>query len=249
MQDYKANPPSYSSVALRQGIEELGSFVTGAAMQLVGSQQQWSQTRTEVQAINDMQTSLVYLDVGRRACGGLSTYHALLSSPGVPTPIPCSPPRLPRINPGPWLWSVAVHSARAAGGEGVLSNAGCHHQGANPGAPAAQRRCSSAPGGSSTQWATAGAPEAPCGKEWWARQGKEPPTKPGWAERRTTARSQCSANHRDTVRSRARGAHAHGNTERQVVDGLRTEVCGQQQQSNYPHNNQHILNTPTTGRR
>ena len=33
---------------------------------------------------------------------------------------------------------------------------------------------------------------------------------------------------RDTMRSRARGAHAHGNTERQVVDGLRTEVCVKQ---------------------
>ena len=42
------------------------------------------------------------------------------------------------------------------------------------------------------------------------------------------------------------GAQAHGNTERQVVDGLRTEVCGQQQ-SNNPHNNQHSPNTPTTG--
>ena len=50
-------------------------------------------------------------------------------------------------------------------------------------------------GGSSTQWATAGAPEAPCGKEWWARQEKDPPTKPGWAEPRTTARSWCSVNH------------------------------------------------------
>ena len=36
------------------------------------------------------------------------------------------------------------------------------------------------------------------------------------------------------VRSRAPGAHAQGNTERQVVDGLRTEVCGQQKQSNDP---------------
>ena len=44
---------------------------------------------------------------------------------------------------------------------------------------------------------------------------------------------------RDTVRSRARGAHAHGNAAGQVVDGLRTEVCGQQQQSNDPRNNQH----------
>ena len=38
-------------------------------------------------------------------------------------------------------------------------------------------------------------------------------------------------------------------TERQVVDGLRTEVCGQQKQSNHPHNNQHNLNMPTAGRR
>ena len=68
-------------------------------------------------------------------------------------------------------------------------------QGANPGAPVAQRRCSPALRGSSTQWATAWAPEAPCGKEWWARQEKEPPTKPGWAERRMTVRSQCSVNY------------------------------------------------------
>ena len=35
------------------------------------------------------------------------------------------------------------------------------------------------------------------------------------------------------------GGAAHRNTERQVVDGLRTEVCGQQKQSNDPHNSQH----------
>ena len=40
-------------------------------------------------------------------------------------------------------------------------------------------------------------------------------------------------------RSRAPGPHAHGNTARQVVDGLRTEACGQQGQSNDPRNNQH----------
>ena len=57
------------------------------------------------------------------------------------------------------------------------------------GPPAAQRRCPSAPGGPSTQWATAGAPEAPCGKEWWARQAKGPPTG------RTKARSRSSVNH------------------------------------------------------
>ena len=40
-------------------------------------------------------------------------------------------------------------------------------------------------------------------------------------------------------RSRAPGPHAHGNAARQVVDSLRTEVCGQQNQSNDPGNNQH----------
>ena len=48
-------------------------------------------------------------------------------------------------------------------------------------------------------------------------------------------------------RSRAPGPHAHGITARQVVDGLRTEVCGQRKQPNDPHNNQHNPNTPTTG--
>ena len=38
-----------------------------------------------------------------------------------------------------------------------------------------------------------------------------------------------------------------GKTARQVVDGLRTEVCGHQKQSNDPRNNQHNPNTPTTG--
>ena len=33
------------------------------------------------------------------------------------------------------------------------------------------------------------------------------------------------------------------------MDGLWTEVCGQQKQSNDPHNNQYNPNTPTTGRR
>ena len=48
-------------------------------------------------------------------------------------------------------------------------------------------------------------------------------------------------------RNRAPGHHR--NTVRQAMDGLWTEVCGQQKQSNDPGNNQHILNTPTIGRR
>ena len=43
------------------------------------------------------------------------------------------------------------------------------------------------------------------------------------------------------------GPHAHGNAARQVVGDLRTEVWGQQRQSNDPRNNQHSPNTPTTG--
>ena len=41
-------------------------------------------------------------------------------------------------------------------------------------------------------------------------------------------------------RNRALGPHAHRNTARQAMDGLWTEVYGQQKQSNDPGNNQHI---------
>ena len=50
-------------------------------------------------------------------------------------------------------------------------------------------------------------------------------------------------------RNRAPGPHAHRNTARQATDGLWTEVCGRQKQSNDPGNNQHSPNTPTTGLR
>ena len=48
-------------------------------------------------------------------------------------------------------------------------------------------------------------------------------------------------------RNRALGPHR--NTARQAMDGLWTEVCGQQKQSNDPGIHQHILNTPIIGRR
>ena len=52
-------------------------------------------------------------------------------------------------------------------------------------------------------------------------------------------------NGRDSAwRNRAPGPHAHRNTARQATDGLWTEVCGQQKQSEDPGNNQHILNSP-----
>ena len=50
-------------------------------------------------------------------------------------------------------------------------------------------------------------------------------------------------------RTRAPGPDAHRNIARQATDGVWTEVCGQQKQSNDPGNNQHILNMPTIGRR
>ena len=50
-------------------------------------------------------------------------------------------------------------------------------------------------------------------------------------------------------RNRAPGPHAHRNTARQAIDGLWTEACGHQKQSNDPRNNQHILNTPAIGHR
>ena len=48
---------------------------------------------------------------------------------------------------------------------------------------------------------------------------------------------------------RKRAPGPHRNTARQAMDGLWTEVCGQQKQSNDPGHNQHILNTPIIGRR
>ena len=52
-----------------------------------------------------------------------------------------------------------------------------------------------------------------------------------------------------TAKGGAPGPHAHRNTARQATDGLWTEVCGRQKQSNDPRNNQHILHTPNIGRR
>ena len=47
----------------------------------------------------------------------------------------------------------------------------------------------------------------------------------------------------------SRGGGVRGNTARQVLEGLWTEARGRQKQSNDPSDNQHNLNTPTTGRR
>ena len=110
-------------------------------------------------------------------------------------------------------------------------------QGANHGATAAQRRCSSAPRGSSTQWATAGGPEVPCGTECWARQGKEPPTKQGWA-----VPGQC-VDEQGTWASRTRKCSEAG-CRRPQDGGVWTAKTVKRL-----GNNQRNPNNPTTGRR
>ena len=101
-----------------------------------------------------------------------------------------------------------------------------------------------------------------------ARNWEERKQQRNWAQSRPTHGSETSPNrtHNNTqgnheVRAlqqppnAARGRTAHlglthtENTARQAMDGLWTEACGQQKQSNDPANNQHILNTPTIGRR
>ena len=91
-------------------------------------------------------------------------------------------------------------------------------------APAAAARARASPAGPGI-WAGGGI--------WWTVGGGGG----GMVDRRDSA-----------WRSRAPGTHAHGNTARQAMDGLRTEARGRQKQSNDPGNNQHILNTPIIGR-
>ena len=93
------------------------------------------------------------------------------------------------------------------------------------------------------------APEAPCGKRMVGQAREGTSDKTGVGRTKDDGAVKVQQITRDTMRSRARGPHAHGNTERQIVGGLSTEVCGQQKQSNDPHNNQHSPSTPSTGRR
>ena len=66
---------------------------------------------------------------------------------------------------------------------------------------------------------------------------------------RPAVRGKSTYDGRPGQRVEQQGTWASQNTVRQAMDGLWTEVCGQQKQSNDPGNNQHILNTPTIGRR
>ena len=54
-----------------------------------------------------------------------------------------------------------------------------------------------------------------------------------------TSRSGPVAGHRLGALEGGGGTSAHRNTARQAMDGLWTEACGQQKQSNDPRNNQH----------
>ena len=127
------------------------------------------------------------------------------------------------------------------------------------------------PRGPSTQWATTGAPDAFCGATSVRRgsgthganpgplrhsavvrlcPGDPAPSGPPLGPlRRPVERNGGPGKGRNLQRrNRAPGLHAHGNANWQVVDGPRTEVCGQQKQSNDPRNNQHNPNTANTGR-
>ena len=96
-----------------------------------------------------------------------------------------TPPRLSDPTGGSPTPSGAAGVPEASSGT-ASARRGSGTQRANPGAPAAQHRLSPVPGGSSTQLAATGVPAWHCGKEWWSRKGKEPQTKPGWADPRTT---------------------------------------------------------------
>ena len=109
------------------------------------------------------------------------------------------------------------------------------HPEGQTGAPAAQCPCPSTLRGTCTQWATTGAPDASRAATSARRGSGTQGTNPGApaAQRRCSSapRGSCASGPPlGPVWSRAPGAHAHGNAERQVVDGLRTEVCGQQKQ-------------------
>ena len=93
------------------------------------------------------------------------------------------------------------------------------------------------------------------GASWWDRSGcaKRAPrsaNRQGEEQHRHIERGSHMVDGRDSAwRSRAPRPHTHRNTARQIMDGLWTEARGRQKQSNDLGNNQHNLNTPTTGRR
>ena len=106
----------------------------------------------------------------------------------------------------------------------VSAHRGWGTQRANPGAPAAQRLCLSMLRGTCAQWATTGAPDA-------LRAGDQAPGEPTlgplWHSavlRLHSGDPVPSGPPLGPVQNRAPGAHAHGSTERQVVDGNNSQT-------------------------
>ena len=86
--------------------------------------------------------------------------------------------------------------------------------------------------------------QKPCSEE----QRRREPTPQNCKQGAVTGKGHMVDGRDNAWRRRAPGPHARGNTARQVMDGLWTEARGRQKQSNDTGNNQHNLNTPTTGR-
>ena len=120
-------------------------------------------------------------------------------------------------------------------------------QGANPGALRHSAVVRLRPGDPAPSGPPLG-PEAPCGKEWWATQEKEPPAKLEWAEPRTTAQSGCSVNHP--------GHHAEQGTWGSRTQNHREAGCGRPEDGGVwaaktvkrPPQQPAQPSTPTTGR-
>ena len=73
-------------------------------------------------------------------------------------------------------------------------------------------------------WETTRCLSAHCGKEWWARQGKEPETKPGWAEPRTTVWCNVThPGHRASAHATCVNHEAHANRNQQGTRPTHTQ--------------------------
>ena len=113
------------------------------------------------------------------ACRGWGTQRA---NPG-----PCSAKSMSACAQGT-QHPVGHHWGPGAFGGATSARRGSGTQGANPGPLQHSAAVRLRPGDPAPRWPPLG-PKAHYGKEWWARQGKEPPTEPGWEEPRTAALS------------------------------------------------------------
>ena len=121
-------------------------------------------------------------------------------------------------------------------------------QRANPGAPAAQRLCPSTLRGTCTQWATTGAPDAFRAATSARRESGTQGTNPGApaAQRRCLSAPRGSPAQWATAGARAEQGTWGSRTRKHGEAGCED---GGVWTANDPHNNQHNLHMPTTGRR